>query len=120
MKRYMKIGASSCSDMIDAINTRILELDPSQIEGSLDITATNESRYYTTNSRKITSKYWPQFCDLIETQWGYGVDSVDKQRYSQFITLFRDGYEYDAEVTKYSDGTYELLLSNITEIGEYE
>lgn len=34
MKKRIKISASSCVDMINAFNTKIAELDPTQIEGS--------------------------------------------------------------------------------------
>lgn len=35
MKKYVKVSASSCVDMINAFNTRLMELDPTQIDGSV-------------------------------------------------------------------------------------
>lgn len=34
MRKHVKISAASCIDMINAFNTRLMELDPTQVEGS--------------------------------------------------------------------------------------
>lgn len=67
-----------------------------------------------TGSPKVTGRTWRQFIANLESETSYEVDSVDRERYSQWITLLKGSDVYDAEVTKYSDGTYELILSNIT------
>lgn len=72
------------------------------------------------NTQKITSKSWSDFIRQIEIQWGYSVDSINRNKYNQFITLLKEGDEYEAEVTRYSDGTYELLLDNVYLVGPYD
>lgn len=68
-----------------------------------------------TGSKKVTGQTWDEFCNNVKDQWGFDVDGADRRRYSKWICLIKDNMIYDAEVTKYSDGTYELMYHNITE-----
>ena len=54
-----------------------------------------------------TSDSWSELLAKIEKD-GYRVDSINKHKPSQWITAYKDGNEYEIEVTKYSDGTYEV------------
>lgn len=68
----------------------------------------------TKSDKKFTGKGWNQFVADIESN-GYTVDSSYRSKPSQWIILKdKDGNSYDAEVTKYSDGDYELMTYNIT------
>lgn len=69
------------------------------------------------SSRKITGRTWEEFIDNIYKYTEFSVGSRDQERYSRFITLFDSNLDYEAEVTKYFDGTYELILDNIHEVG---
>lgn len=44
---------------------------------------------------------------------GYEVDSADKHNPSQWITAYKDGNEYEIEVNKYFDGTYEIVKADL-------
>lgn len=64
---------------------------------------------------KYIAMGWSAFIDQLKNA-GYEVDSADKRQYSQWITLYKNGLKYSAEVTKYSDGDYELQSSNISKV----
>lgn len=62
---------------------------------------------------KATGRTWSSFVKDVESTLGYEVDSAYKRSPDDFIALYKDGKSYLGEVTKYYDGMYELLLSNI-------
>lgn len=61
---------------------------------------------------QYTARYWAELIEEIESE-GYEVDSADKHRPAQWITAYKDGNEYEIEVSKYSDGTYEIVKADI-------
>ena len=61
---------------------------------------------------QYTARYWAELVEEIESE-GYKVDSADKHRPSQWITAYKNGNEYEIEVNKYSDGTYEIVRADI-------
>ena len=61
---------------------------------------------------QYTARYWAELIEEIESE-GYKVDSADKHRPSQWITAYKDGNEYEIEVNKYSDGTYEIVKADL-------
>lgn len=63
---------------------------------------------------KITGKGWQNFIDSLE-DYGFEIDSAYRYEPEKWIMIIKDGVVYDAEVTRYSDGTYELMESNIIE-----
>ena len=69
-----------------------------------------------TGDKKFTGDTWARFIDAVESA-GWDVDSASKKKYDQWITVYdKDGKAYDAEVNKYSDGTYELMEYNINKV----
>ena len=64
----------------------------------------------------ITGNTWQEFISNIEDQTKYDVDSSYKRRPEKWIELINKetGDIFDAEVTKYFDGSYELMLYNVT------
>lgn len=65
-----------------------------------------------TDMLQYTARYWAELIEEIESE-GYKVDSADKHRPSQWITAYKNGNEYEIEVNKYSDGTYEIVRADI-------
>lgn len=65
-----------------------------------------------TDLLQYTARYWAELIEEIESE-GYKVDSADKHRPSQWITAYKNGNEYEIEVNKYSDGTYETVRADI-------
>lgn len=65
-----------------------------------------------TDLLQYTARYWAELVEEIESE-GYKVDSADKHRPSQWITAYKNGNEYEIEVNKYSDGTYETVRADI-------
>ena len=65
-----------------------------------------------TDLLRYTARYWAELIEEIESE-GYKVDSADKHRPSQWITAYKNGNEYEIEVNKYSDGTYETVRADI-------
>lgn len=61
---------------------------------------------------QYTARYWAELIEEIESE-GYKVDSADKHRPSQWITAYKNKNEYEIEVNKYSDGTYEIVKADI-------
>lgn len=61
---------------------------------------------------QYTARYWAELIEEIESE-GYKVDSADKHRPSQWITAYKDENEYEIDVNKYSDGTYEIVKADI-------
>ena len=60
---------------------------------------------------------WNQVLDGLE-DWGYYIpESYRKEKPEQWITCRKGDQEYEAEVTKYSDGEYELMKHNVNCIG---
>ena len=49
---------------------------------------------------------------------GYEVDAADRRSPDKHITAYKDGKTYDIEVTQYSEGDYEVVLDNISEVIE--
>lgn len=64
---------------------------------------------------QYTARYWAELIEEIESE-GYEVDSADKHRPAQWITAYKNGNEYEIEVNKYSDGTYEIVKADL--VGE--
>lgn len=64
---------------------------------------------------QVTDNSWNNFIRKIEEQTGMKVDSAYRRRYDQWITLYdENGVAYDAEITRYSDGTYEFRTDNMS------
>ena len=61
---------------------------------------------------QYTARYWAELIEEIESE-GYKVDSADRHKPAQWITAYKDGNEYEIEVTKYSDGTYEIVKADL-------
>ena len=61
---------------------------------------------------QYTARYWAELIEEIEYE-GYQVDSADRHKPAQWITAYKDGNEYEIEVNKYSDGTYEIVKADI-------
>ena len=69
-----------------------------------------------TEDKVARGNTWQEFISDINDVFKMDVDIVDKDMYNQFITLYDyDGNPYEAEVTEYSDGSFELSGSNISE-----
>lgn len=49
---------------------------------------------------------------------GYKVDAAYRRSPDEHIVAYKDGKSYDIEVTQYSEGDYEIVLDNISEIIE--
>lgn len=75
---------------------------------------TRKSRNITSSSDLLqyTARYWAELIEEIESE-GYEVDSADKHKPAQWITAYKDGEEYEIEVNKYSDGTYEIVDADL-------
>lgn len=61
---------------------------------------------------QYTARYWAELIEEIEYE-GYQVDSADRHKPAQWITAYKDGSEYEIEVTRYSDGTYEIVKADL-------
>lgn len=61
---------------------------------------------------QYTARYWAELIEEIEYE-GYQVDSADQHKPAQWITAYKDGSEYEIEVTRYSDGTYEIVKADL-------
>lgn len=61
---------------------------------------------------QYTARYWAELIEEIESE-GYQVDSADRHKPAQWITAYKDGNEYEIEVNKYSDGTYEIVKADL-------
>lgn len=73
------------------------------------------------STAKITGGTWDEFLKNIEDQTTYSVNSAFKRHPNQWIELIgKDGQIYDGEVTKYEDGEYELLYTNISPVPNME
>lgn len=77
------------------------------------------------SSKKYTGRTWGEFIKDIEANSDWVVDSVDRNSFGgqihNSILLYnknKDGV-YVGEVTKYSDGSYELMDYNITETNDW-
>lgn len=75
---------------------------------------TRKSKNITSSSYLLqhTARYWDELIEEIESE-GYKVDSADRHKPAQWITAYKDGNEYEIEVNKYSDGTYEVVKADI-------
>lgn len=62
---------------------------------------------------KATGRTWSSFVEAVKSTLGYEVDSAYLRSPEQFILLYKDGTCYEGEVTRYYDGTYELICDNI-------
>ena len=67
-----------------------------------------------------TPKITGTWKDILEglREEGFEVSEYYDAKPSQWLTLRKDGREYEAEVTKYSDGSYELMKYNIAILPE--
>lgn len=65
---------------------------------------------------KIGAHSWNGLINKLESEAGIDVDSIYRRRYEQFIEGYKDGSTYEIEVTKYSDGTYEVMFDNIVRL----
>ena len=63
-------------------------------------------------AQKVTSRTWKGLIDELSSV-GVDVDSAYRRRYEQFIIGYVGGDEVELEVTKYSDGEYEVILDNV-------
>ena len=64
------------------------------------------------NLLHYTARYWAELIEEIESE-GYKVDSADRHKPVQWITAYKDGNEYEIEVTRYYDGTYEVVKADL-------
>ena len=78
------------------------------------------------SSKKYTGKTWNELIKNIEANSDWVVDSVDRDAFGgqrrNTILLYntnKDGV-FVGEVTKYSDGSYELMDYNITETNDWD
>lgn len=66
---------------------------------------------------KVTSKNWDEFLNKIEEATGLKVDSAYRRKYrgeDDILLVDEKAREtYHAGITKYTDGTYELMSYNI-------
>ena len=63
---------------------------------------------------------WNQVLDGLE-DWGYYVpESYRKEKPEQWIICRKGNQEYEAEVTHYSDGEYELMKYNVNKVGKLD
>ena len=72
---------------------------------------------------KIVADSWEDFLKKIEELSPYKVDPAYRRRVKgdNWIKLLdEDGNEYDAEITEYSDGSFELLGCNINKSKKVE
>lgn len=70
-------------------------------------------------SPKVTSHYWDDFVSQVEQATGFSVDSVSRERPCKWMVLWDpDGVEYEAEVERYPEGRYELMLYNVNKCGK--
>lgn len=82
---------------------------------------TRKRKFTESNSaKKYTGRTWKEFIDDIETNSKFTVDSAYKDKYADWIILYSKFSKdsFDGKVTKYNDGTYELMDYNIK--GSYE
>lgn len=64
---------------------------------------------------QVTDNNWNDFLRKIEERTGLKVDSAYRRRYDQWIVLYdENGITYDAEITRYSDGSYEFRSDNMS------
>lgn len=75
---------------------------------------TRKSRNITSSSDLLqyTARYWAELIEEIESE-GYEVDSADKHKPAQWIIAYKNGNEYEIEVNRYSDGTYEIVDADL-------
>ena len=73
---------------------------------------------------RVVDKNWNKFLQKLETALGMKVDSAFKRRRKgdNFIQLIDEdsGDSYEAEITEYSDGTYEFVEDNLRHAGDEE
>lgn len=60
-----------------------------------------------------TGKTWEEFIKNVEDTFKFKVDAAYREHPDQFIMLYDGPKCYEAEVTQYSDGSYELVRDNI-------
>ena len=76
---------------------------------------TKENFEESLSSKKVVGKTWGEFIANVENETEYAVDDAYRSRPENWIILIDDeGNMYDAEVTKYYRGGYELMLYNVT------
>ena len=79
---------------------------------TLKITRRSKKIQSSSDLLQYTARYWAELIEEIESE-GYQVDSADRRNPAQWITAYKDGNEYEIEVNKYSDGTYEIVKADI-------
>lgn len=67
------------------------------------------------NLLQYTARYWAELIEELESG-GYEVDSADRHKPAQWISAYKDGNKYEIEVSKYYDGTYEIVKADL--VGE--
>lgn len=82
------------------------------------IKATSSAVVASKGGQKVTGKGWSEFIKNVESQTKFKVDSSCKRRPCEIVDLLDGPDLYEGEVTKYHDGTFELMFDNIT--GPYE
>ena len=66
---------------------------------------------------KVVAPTWSSLVGKIK-EHGYEMDSADAAHPTKSATLYRDGDEYSATITRYSNGEYELVSDNIRQVGK--
>lgn len=69
------------------------------------------------NSEVIHGLSWSGLIQELSER-GYEVDASYRRSPDEHIVAYKDGKSYDIEVTQYSEGDYEIVLDNISEIIE--
>lgn len=98
-------------------NGRVYNIDQEAILESCNSSKSIRSTTYDFGRHDfaINGKIWDDFLDEIEYETRMEVDSAYRRKYEPWIELIdRDGTIYDAEITKYSDGTYEFRSENMS------
>ena len=96
---------------------RVYKIDHAAILESCNSSRTVKSSTYDFGRHDfaVTGKVWSDFLDEIEYETQMEVDSAFRRRYDPWIELIdRDGTIYDAEITRYHDGTYEFRSENMS------
>ena len=83
----------------------------------MKVFVSSSSLMSSTSPQTITGRYWDEFIDNLEMNTKFTVDGSYIERPSLWIILYDAAErEYEAEVTRYSDGVYELNFENIRPI----
>ena len=66
---------------------------------------------------KVAAPTWSSLVGKIK-EHGYEMDSADAAHPTKRATLYRNGDEYSATITRYSNGEFELMRDNIRQVNK--